>query len=226
MGNIRALAVCLSVLAMSTSSFAGVIFNSGSLHATATAGEWSGPPFSKTNTPPDVVLSGPSGSTSASVSSDTVPTVSASVSENFGMITNPGPGIPMIDISGSTTNIKYPSGGPSSSASASGTVVFNENLLQGFTANLSTGKYTSANITIKDAANNTVLSMSTSGIQSASSPVTFSPGAYTMTWSLASIFVVGTSGTSNMSFQVIPEPASMALLIMPTLAMRRKRHRL
>jgi hypothetical protein len=136
------------------------------------------------------------------------------------------PFFPAITITGSTTNgrITPTIGSPSSSGSASGTITFIEDKKEGFIAtSLFAGNYTSANVTIKNSANQTIASYFAQNGQTVGGSVTFLPDTYTMTWNLSSAFKVGTFGTSGMQFDLVPEPTALALFALPAIALVRGR---
>jgi hypothetical protein len=206
---VLASAATVSLFLVPLPANAALVWTSGTLHAQASA--FNGTASASAN-PPDVILSGPSGSHSATATTPPI-TVTGSGSTTF----NLGPR--SIQITGGTLDYKEPVGSANSSALATGSVSFSETATDILTAYISPNQnFTSESVTIKDALNLTVLSMS-SDSSSSPTPLTLTPGAYTLSWTIGSKYFVGTSGSSTVSF-ILPEPASaatLALFIIPLL---------
>jgi len=214
-------------LLTSTPTFAGFIFNSGTLNAGATASDYTG---TNTFTATPVIIPNAAGATiSATVKSpDQFMFTTGSGSTTFSMQewTGQQPRFsPAIHITGTTRGEKLDGTftSPRSGGSARGIVTFIETATEGFNqTTLFAGSWTSADVTIKNSLNQTITSFFASHSESVTKSVTLTPDTYTLEWSLASAIRVGTLGTSGMEFQLFPEPASAALslLSLPALALR------
>jgi hypothetical protein len=208
--------VLILACAMPSLARAGIIWNSGSLHAEAHA---TNPGGTMSSTPADVIMITHTASHSASATAPT--TASASGSTNCTI----GPASLTINAS---TDFGF---GPSSSASASvsGTSTFTEDatehLTPSFTASANRG---SGGVTIKDSANNVVASFLSSSPPVGQPPqVVLAPGVYTVVWNWATQPFVGTGGGSGMNFQLanVPEPTTLTLLAIPAMLLIRRGRR-
>ena len=215
-------------LLSSTSTFAGFVFDSGTLRASAHASDRSG---SASFTATRVTIPNADGATiSATVKSpDEFMYTTGGASTIFSMLewTGHQPRFsPAIRIIGSTQAGKLDGsvGSPSSGGSAGGSVRFIETATETFNQSFLFGSnWNSANVTIKNSLNQTIASFFAQNGTTMTQSVTLTPGTYTLDWSHGSVFRVGTLGPSGMEFQLIPEPASLALFALPAMALVRGR---
>ena len=211
--HIVAAAVIFASLAAGRAG-AAIIFNSGTLHASSSA--FGG---SVTDTPPDVVMSTPSGTISSSV---TAPPLTASISTTFSMPAS------TMSVSGLSSDMRTTSGS-TAAGSASGTVSFTETGTESLTGTITrNGQYIGAGVTVTNASNQVLMTMSAQGDQTTpvTPPVTFTlaPGTYSLNWNCAGQFIVGTAGNGSFGFglaQAAPEPASLAAVALPALLLIR-----
>ena len=192
---------------------AGIIWNSGVLHASASATNASG---TVSSNPPDVVMSSNTASHSATATNPTNASASASTSVTIG----PGSGLSL----SANSDFGFLSGQSSASAAVSGSSAFTESTTETLTASFTASAVRgSGSVTIKDAANNTIATYLSSSPGSGPAQIAFTPGAYTISWNWATQPFVGTGGSSGMNFSLalVPEPASLSLLGLSAVAFAR-----
>ncbi|MEA2711004.1 MAG: hypothetical protein QOF78_3605 [Phycisphaerales bacterium] len=196
---------------------AGLIFNSGVLHASSSA---SGPAGSFSNAPSDVIMTTRTASHSTSVFSG--------IDSSANAATNVTIGPDAISIN-ANSNFTYQTGRSSASASVSGVATFTkvdaEYMSPYASASPNRG---SGNVSIQNASNVIVYSYSSSSPPTSTPIILFNPGVYTINWNWGTRPFVGTGGPTSMSFQLvhaIPEPGALLALALPPAFLIRRRAR-
>jgi hypothetical protein len=206
--------------AATQATHAAILFDTGTLQGSASA---AGGGFA-TVPPPVVMGSGAATSYQCSIIGLGLSTASAETSAS--LLSG------ILGVSGSTSlSISPTSGG--AGAGTSGTITFHETAGQWLHGHLGwlngASSRGAANVQVRDASNALIMAFGAgpSGIsQPGDIDAFFPPGTYSVTWSHGTQPVVGTGGTSSMSFGLapgVPEPASLALLTLPLMLVRRRR---
>jgi hypothetical protein len=206
---------------------AGIVINSGTLHAEASA--FNSGAFPVNDRPPDKALALPSTSHMA----DAIVTGDFGTSHGRAEATVGQDALGIVDIFLSTfiTNGSQQNTMLHSSAVASGSLVFTQTTTQTFRETLTgTSLFGHGFVNVRDASNNFVTGLATSNhaVDSSTTTSTLSPGQYTLIWNLTSEAFLDAGGTASFHFTLapIPEPNSLLLIFgFSSIAARHRRTR-